>query len=119
MRVTSGMMQASQRQMFESETYNKYMKNHRDEEDDEKKSSEADNETMLTDNIVLVESEDSFRVEQIDASDERKILHEVDLDSDYGQELKKLTKRPETSAIENEFSKLNRSIKSMSLSDYI
>lgn len=119
MRVTSSMMQRSQRQMIESETYNKYMKNHRDEEDDEKKSSETDNETMLTENTVLVKSEDSYRVELIGESDERKILHEVDIDSDYGKELEKLTKRPRASLVENEFSRINRSIKSMNLSDYI
>lgn len=119
MRISSSMIQSSQKRMYESDVYNKHVKKSADEDKAEAMSSENDNEIALTENTVLVKNEDTYSIERIVDAENREVLQEVDIDSDYGKALKKYTERQDKTPVENEFTRLNTSIKTMNLSDYI
>ncbi len=116
MRISSNMIQSSQDRMYASDVYQKHIK---DDEDNDSTASETGTKYALTDNTILVQNEDTYSIELIGDSDERTLLQEIAMDSDYGQQLKQLVDRTEKETEETEFTRLNTSIKAMNLSDYI
>ncbi len=119
MRISSNMIQSSQKRMYESDVYNKHIKDTEKDDLVQTETSEDNHETMLTENTVLVQNEDTYSIELIGKGDERQVLQEIAMDSDYGKALKQYSERKEKSPVETEFTRLNTSIKTMNLSDYI
>ena len=120
MRITSAMQHASLIQMQTSDIYKKYMTTlNKKSKDDKKATNYNESSIKLTSNIIVQKKENTYILSKIDNNNEKTILNEVMANTKLGRAFEDYFKTNKSPELNDNLSKINSSIKTMSLVNYL